>query len=259
MPYRRVGDVTLCAARQARRRRVRLPDQRPGPGRVADTGDAGRGRRVALADRRPGPDRARRLGRARTRVCGVGDTAHARRSPRGRSTCGSPRSCPADGPLHVGHPRRSRPTWTGSACRPRTPVCWPTRPEPARTVAPPACRRCGRRSAGSRRGGPRGARRRTGPQTTRWCARWSGSLLGLVGLTVLIAVVGVGTTTALSVVERVRESGLLRAIGLSRTGLRTMLTVESGLYGVIGATHRPGARRPVRLVGGPGPRDRTHR
>ncbi|MET8318385.1 ABC transporter permease [Micromonospora sp. NPDC005189] len=59
---------------------------------------------------------------------------------------------------------------------------------------------------------------------------------GLVSLTVLIAVVGVGSTTALSVVERVRESGLLRAIGLSRTGLRTMLTAESGLYGVIGAT-----------------------
>lgn len=60
--------------------------------------------------------------------------------------------------------------------------------------------------------------------------------VGLVGLTVLIAIVGVGSTTALSVVERVRESGLLRAIGLSRTGLRTMLTVESGLYGMIGAT-----------------------
>jgi putative ABC transport system permease protein len=59
--------------------------------------------------------------------------------------------------------------------------------------------------------------------------------VGLIGLTVLIAVVGVGTTTALSVVERVRESGLLRAVGLSRAGLRTMLTAESGLYGVIGA------------------------
>ncbi|GGQ62710.1 ABC transporter permease [Couchioplanes azureus] len=61
-------------------------------------------------------------------------------------------------------------------------------------------------------------------------------VIGLVGLTVLIAVVGVGTTTALSVVERVRESGLLRAVGLSRAGLRTMLTTESSLYGVIGAT-----------------------
>jgi putative ABC transport system permease protein len=49
-------------------------------------------------------------------------------------------------------------------------------------------------------------------------------------------VVGVGTTTALSVVERVRESGLLRAVGLSRGGLRAMLTAESSLYGVIGAT-----------------------
>jgi putative ABC transport system permease protein len=59
--------------------------------------------------------------------------------------------------------------------------------------------------------------------------------LGLISLTVLIAVVGVGTTTALSVVERARESGLLRAIGLSRGGLRVMLTTESALYGVIGA------------------------
>jgi len=59
--------------------------------------------------------------------------------------------------------------------------------------------------------------------------------IGLVGLTVLIAVVGVGTTTALSVVERVRESGLLRAVGLSRRGLRGLLTAESALYGVVGA------------------------
>ncbi len=59
--------------------------------------------------------------------------------------------------------------------------------------------------------------------------------IGLVGLTVLIAVVGVGTTTALSVVERARESGMLRAVGLSRGGLRVMLTTESALYGVIGA------------------------
>jgi putative ABC transport system permease protein len=62
-----------------------------------------------------------------------------------------------------------------------------------------------------------------------------GIALALIGLTVLIAVVGVGTTTALSVVERVREAGLLRAVGLSRAGLRTMLTTEAALYGVIGA------------------------
>jgi putative ABC transport system permease protein len=59
--------------------------------------------------------------------------------------------------------------------------------------------------------------------------------LALIGLTVLIAIVGVGATTALSVVERVRESGLLRAVGMSRGGLHAMLTTESALYGVIGA------------------------
>jgi putative ABC transport system permease protein len=59
--------------------------------------------------------------------------------------------------------------------------------------------------------------------------------LGLLGLTVLIAVIGVGTTTALSVLERTQESGLLRALGLSRAHLRFMLTAESGLYGIIGA------------------------
>ncbi len=62
-----------------------------------------------------------------------------------------------------------------------------------------------------------------------------GIALGLVGLTVLIAVVGVGSTTALSVVERIREAGLLRALGLSRGGLRAMLTTEAALYGTIGA------------------------
>jgi putative ABC transport system permease protein len=62
-----------------------------------------------------------------------------------------------------------------------------------------------------------------------------GVALGLVGLTVLIAVVGVGSTTALSVVERIREAGLLRAVGLSPGGLRTMLTTEAALYGTIGA------------------------
>jgi putative ABC transport system permease protein len=59
--------------------------------------------------------------------------------------------------------------------------------------------------------------------------------LGLLFLTVLIAVVGVGSTTALSVLERTRESGLLRAIGLTRKELGRMVTAEAGLYGVIGA------------------------
>ncbi|WP_239166560.1 ABC transporter permease [Actinoplanes italicus] len=59
--------------------------------------------------------------------------------------------------------------------------------------------------------------------------------LGLLGLTVLIAVVGVGTTTGLSVLERTREFGLARALGLTRARLRTMVGMEAGLYGLIGA------------------------
>ncbi|PWK88743.1 putative ABC transport system permease protein [Lentzea atacamensis] len=59
--------------------------------------------------------------------------------------------------------------------------------------------------------------------------------VGLLFLTMLIAVVGVGSTTALSVLERTRESGLLRAIGLTRKELSRLITTEAGLYGIVGA------------------------
>jgi putative ABC transport system permease protein len=55
---------------------------------------------------------------------------------------------------------------------------------------------------------------------------------GLVGMTALVAVVGVGVTLMLSVTERTRETGLLRAIGLSRTGVRAMVAWEAALSGV---------------------------
>ncbi|SDM34683.1 putative ABC transport system permease protein [Lentzea albidocapillata subsp. violacea] len=68
-----------------------------------------------------------------------------------------------------------------------------------------------------------------------WFASLVAIAVGLLFLTVLIAVVGVGSTTALSVLERTRESGLLRAIGLTRKELGRMVTAEAGLYGVVGA------------------------
>ncbi|TQM38547.1 FtsX-like permease family protein [Pseudonocardia cypriaca] len=55
--------------------------------------------------------------------------------------------------------------------------------------------------------------------------------LGLVGMTLLVAVVGVGVTLMLSVTERVRETGLLRVVGLSRSGVRMMVALEAGLSG----------------------------
>ncbi|MEW2401336.1 FtsX-like permease family protein [Streptomyces sp. NPDC046862] len=58
--------------------------------------------------------------------------------------------------------------------------------------------------------------------------------LGLVALTVLIAVVGVTATTSLTTIERTREFGLLRALGLGGGALRRTITMEAGLYGVLG-------------------------
>jgi putative ABC transport system permease protein len=59
--------------------------------------------------------------------------------------------------------------------------------------------------------------------------------LGLVGMTVLVAVVGVVVTLMLSVTERTRETGLLRAVGLSRPGVRAMVAWEAALSGTAAA------------------------
>jgi putative ABC transport system permease protein len=58
---------------------------------------------------------------------------------------------------------------------------------------------------------------------------------GLLGLAIMVAVLGVINTLALSVVERTREIGLLRAIGLSRRQLRRMIRLESVVIAVFGA------------------------
>ncbi|WP_195908985.1 ABC transporter permease [Microlunatus sp. Gsoil 973] len=57
----------------------------------------------------------------------------------------------------------------------------------------------------------------------------------LLGVAVLIALIGVGNTLGLSVIERSRESALLRALGLQRGQLRLMLGIEAVLLAVAGA------------------------
>lgn len=62
--------------------------------------------------------------------------------------------------------------------------------------------------------------------------------VGLLGVAALIAVIGVGNTLSLSVLERIRENALLRALGLRRRQQRTMLAVEAlliaGVAGLLG-------------------------
>ena len=61
-------------------------------------------------------------------------------------------------------------------------------------------------------------------------------------LAVLIALLGIVNTLALSVFERTRELGLLRAVGMTRGQVRAMVRWESVVISLIGAVDRSGAR-----------------
>ena len=57
----------------------------------------------------------------------------------------------------------------------------------------------------------------------------------LLMLAVIIAVLGIGNTLALSVFERTRELGLLRAVGMSRRQTRRMVRWEAAIVSLFGA------------------------
>lgn len=57
---------------------------------------------------------------------------------------------------------------------------------------------------------------------------------GLLGAAVLIALIGVSNTLGLSVIERARESALLRALGMQKSSLRLMLLVEALMLALAG-------------------------
>ena len=59
-------------------------------------------------------------------------------------------------------------------------------------------------------------------------------LYALLGLSIVIAVLGIVNTLALSISERTREIGLLRAVGLGRLQLAGVVTIESVLTAVFG-------------------------
>lgn len=58
---------------------------------------------------------------------------------------------------------------------------------------------------------------------------------GMLSLAILIAFLGIAITLALSVFERTREIGLLRAVGMSRRQVRSMVRWEAAIVSVFGA------------------------
>ncbi|BDZ41451.1 hypothetical protein GCM10025865_07500 [Paraoerskovia sediminicola] len=59
-------------------------------------------------------------------------------------------------------------------------------------------------------------------------------LYALLALSIVIALLGIVNTLALSVIERTREIGLLRAVGLGRLQLAGIIAIESVLISVYG-------------------------
>lgn len=67
----------------------------------------------------------------------------------------------------------------------------------------------------------------------------TGAVVGMLAISIAIALVGIANTLGLSVLERGREHALLRALGLTRRQLRRMLAAEalllSGVAAVLGS------------------------
>ncbi|MGM0696873.1 MAG: FtsX-like permease family protein [Actinomycetota bacterium] len=62
-----------------------------------------------------------------------------------------------------------------------------------------------------------------------------GIVVALLAVSVLIALIGVANTLSLSVIERTRENALLRALGLTRGGLRGAIAIEAVLIAAVAA------------------------
>jgi putative ABC transport system permease protein len=61
-----------------------------------------------------------------------------------------------------------------------------------------------------------------------------GLIYALLGLAIVIALLGIANTLALSIFERTRELGLLRAVGMTRSQLRSTIRWESVIIALLG-------------------------
>jgi putative ABC transport system permease protein len=68
-----------------------------------------------------------------------------------------------------------------------------------------------------------------------WVDQILGIFYALLGLAVIVSLFGIVNTLALSVLERTRELGMLRAVGMSRRQVRRMIRHESVVTALIGA------------------------
>jgi putative ABC transport system permease protein len=71
--------------------------------------------------------------------------------------------------------------------------------------------------------------------STKWITQLLSIFYVLLGLAVIISLFGIVNTLALSVFERTRELGMLRAIGMSRRQVRRMIRHESIVTSLMGA------------------------
>ncbi len=62
-----------------------------------------------------------------------------------------------------------------------------------------------------------------------------GLVYALLALAVIIALIGIVNTLMLSVLERTREIGLLRAVGMQRRQVRSMIRSEAVILAIFGA------------------------
>ena len=63
-----------------------------------------------------------------------------------------------------------------------------------------------------------------------------GLFYAMLALAIFIALLGIANTLALSICERTRELGLMRAIGMTRAQIRSMVRWEATIIAVFGST-----------------------